>query len=188
MYKAGYDPHAMLDFMKKLERQSTHRPNLLEDYFDFHPPMDERKQIIIDEYENQDIVAPSTTTPNKISSRIIVKEVCDEDGTGCTSRLQGGKKTIIILGDKGRRISSYSRAMRSARSLNKLFESGIRMYEFKKQNSGGEWSLWVRNVRIARILPGDLEANDESDSEKLLGQWIDNLKLFLWNDFVKDDI
>ncbi len=187
MKKAGYNPLAMLKFFKKLERQSTHYPNLLADYFDFHPPMDKRQKIVRNEYKKLGIETPPEIPENVITERVIVHETCGDDGK-CTAQLTGRKKPIMTLADSGAESSEYARAKNISSVLNSLFEEGVRMYEFKKRRAGGVWSLWVRNIKIVEVLPADIEASERKTPEELLDQWTDNLKKFLWNDFVEDDI
>lgn len=188
MKEAGYNSHAMLKFLQKLERQSTHYPNLLADYFDFHPPMDERKQIVIDEYSKIGVEAPPDIAHNKITERVLVREICDDQRDECRAQLSGRTTTIMTLADNGAEASVYARARNVSSILNELFEDGVRMYEFKKQRSDGVWSLWVKNVKIVEVLPGDIESADGLEPEMLIDHWIENLKQFLWKDFVKDDI
>jgi len=41
---------------------------------------------------------------------------------------------------------------------------------------------------VIRVLPGDLEANKADSADGLMDRWIYNLKHFLWNDFLKEDL
>ncbi|MFC1474512.1 M48 family metalloprotease [bacterium] len=186
MLSAGYNPHSSLRFLENMERESTHHPNLLEDYFDFHPPMDERKKIMKDEYVKLGIEVP-VGRKNHISERIVVKESCKSEG-GCTVSLRGRKKDIMVIGDTGTLGNVYDRARAVSGSLNDLLDSGVRMFETEKRMTGDEWSLWARNIMIVKVLPGDVEANSAGGTEELADTWLKNIKMFLWNDFIKDDI
>jgi len=186
MKKAGYNCCAMMRFLEKLERENSHRPNLIEDYFEFHPPMDERKKIVTSELENQGIEIAGTYTKNRISERVIVHENCGENG--CTASIMGGTDELMVIGDSGSFGTQYERGLAIASSLNSLLSDGVRMYELKKKNNGDEWSLVARNVMIVKVLPGDLEVNGRGEPGALLDLWISGIKHFLWSDFVKEDI
>lgn len=185
MVDSGYNPQAMWRFMDKMKKESTHRPDLLEDYFDFHPPMEERKKIISAEYRRLGI--PDAEIDTTISERVIVNEDCDEAGE-CVSTLVGGGQKIIKVGDRGGMKTPYDRSMAIASGLNDLLDKGVRMYELKKKKDGDSWTVWARNTLIIKVMPGDLEANGIDDEEKLADMWLDNIKKFLWKDFLKKDI
>lgn len=186
MMDAGYNPHAMLKFMDKMKREGTHHPNLLEDYFDFHPPMEERKEILNKEYEKLGIGRASIDN-SSIEERIIVHEDCTEEGT-CTSTLYGGDMEIMRIGDNGGLKSTYSRAKAISVAINDLLDKKIRMYEVKKKKEGKYWSLWARNIMIVKVLPGDVEGNSAESDDALANEWMENIKTFLWKDFIKEDI
>lgn len=186
MMEAGYNPHAMLKFMDKMKREGTHRPNLFEDYFDFHPPMEERKEIINAEYEKLGIGRASIDN-SSIEERIIVHEDCTEEGI-CTSTLYGGDMEIMRIGDNGGLKTTYIRAKAISIAINDLLDKEIRMYEVKKKKEGKYWSLWARNIMIVKVLPGDVEGNSVESDDALADKWMENIKIFLWKDFIKEDI
>lgn len=186
MIDAGYNPHAMLKFMDKMKREGTHHPNLLEDYFDFHPPMDERKSLISAEYKKLGIGDPAITGDG-ITERIIVHEICDDAGN-CSSSLYGGDFEIMKIGDAGGLKNTYERARAISISINDLLDKNIRMYELKKKKEGKYWAIWARNILIVKALPGDVDSNAAASDEALADAWTENIRKFLWKDFIKEDI
>jgi len=187
MYNAGYEPVAFMSFMKKLERQETHRPGLLEDYYDFHPPMDLRQQLIVENFERLGLEPPEGLK-YKISARLVAGEICSAQGDSCYGTIKGSMGELIKLADGGMQGSPYARARKTVDLLNKLLDKKIGLYEVRKKEANGTSELVVRNTTVVKALPEDVEANHAGSSSELVDQWINNIKQFLWNDFLKEEI
>jgi len=187
MKKAGYDPNAFMRFILKLQRYETHRPDLLQGYYDFHPPMDLRIQLVADNFKRLGL-EPPTGLNYEISGRLVAMEVCKPDGKTCYGTIKGPGGELFRIGDSGEEANPYLRARKTAAILNRLFDKKIGIYEFKKKQTVDGLELIARNTKVIRVLPGDLEANKADSADGLMDRWIDNLKHFLWNDFLKEDL
>ncbi len=185
--KAEYDPNGFMRFILKLQRYETHRPDLIQDYYDFHPPMDARIQLVGENFRRLGL-DPPTGLSYEISGRLIAMEICASDGKSCMGTIKGPGGELFRLGDSGEEASPYLRARKISASLNKLFDKKIGFYELKKVTTANGLELIVRNTKVVRVLPGDLEANGMESADSLMDLWIDGLKRFLWNDFLKEDL
>jgi hypothetical protein len=187
-YKAGYDPDGFMRFMQKLERMESSSPNMLEDYYDFHPPMELRKQLLTENYARLGLPPPKGWEKT-IGARLVAGEVCeDAAATKCSGVIKGPRGEIIRLGDNGSEATPYLRAQAVADSLNRLLDRKLAMYEIRERRDSRGVELLIRNTRVVAALPGDVEANGVSSPDELMGKWIAALKEFLWRDYLKEDM
>lgn len=188
MYKAGYKPEAFMRFLQKIERLETHRPDLLEDYYDFHPPMEVRKSLVEENFKRLGLKPPGGRG-GSVSGRLVAGEVCDEgDKEKCYGVVKGPQGEIMRLGDKGDAATPYLRAQIVVSTLNRLLGKELAMYELNKRAAPGGVELTIRNTRVVRVLPGDLAAGKAASADELMDSWINGLKNFIWRDFLNEEL
>ncbi len=184
---AGFDPVYFLTFLEKLERNSTHEPDLLQDYFDFHPPMDERKALVRSELLSIGLDPEKRSSPfYSVAGRVHVEQSAAPDASTVT--ISGGGSVIASIADPGGFSSPYERARHIAFVLNTLLEKKVRMYEFSKKLSGERWGVWCGNTLVIDVRSADLKIEDTLDASALADKWLASIKSFLWKDFVKEDL
>jgi hypothetical protein len=187
MYKAGYNPDGFMQFMLKMQRYESHSPDLLQDYFDSHPPMEERVRLVAENYRRLGLEPPQGLNYD-ISGRLAAMEICQEGGKDCYGAIEGPKGELMRIGDSGEEGSAYLRARKIAATINRLFDKKMGIYEIKKIRDTDGVGLIARNAKIAQVLKGDIAANKMDNANALADLWIENLKKFLWNDFLKEDL
>jgi len=78
MYKAGYDPSALLSFFEKLQAKERQRPGTVSTLFTDHPPTGERIAAIKQEVEtilpNRDQYVVTTSEFNNVKDRLVAFE------------------------------------------------------------------------------------------------------------------
>jgi len=183
MLKTGYDPIAFLRFLDKMQVLELRRPNLLEDYFEEHPPSDERIKIVEDEAGKLGI-DPMTERGYKIQARVVAEEVCDKEGR-CCGVLRGGTVEIMRLGDKDGFPTPYDRAREVESRVNNVLSGNIKMYEISVRSTDKHVFVWAYGKPIVEVLDGDAELARMTQQD-LAAQWANNLKYLLWKDFVKE--
>jgi len=186
-YKAGYDPAGFMRFIMKLQRYETHSPDMLYDYYDSHPPMELRIELIAENFRRLGLEPPKGLN-YEIAGRLIAMEVCEENGKKCYGAIKGPQGELLRIGDAGEQGSPYLRARRIVAALNRLFAAKVGIYEVKKISDAGGAGLIARNTVIARALKGDVDVNNAESEDALADMWLNNLKKFLWNDFLKEDL
>lgn len=186
--KAGYDPNAMVRFLEKMKRYEMRRPALFEDYFDTHPPTEERIQLVKNHFKDLHLT-PVEEDSDSVSTRLLAQEKCEpkDNGRVCYGLVVDGEREVMRFGDRAGFLSPYERARAAASALNSEFEKGVSIYEVKTRAAGSTWSLMVRGRRVADVLPGDVMSVD-SDPEKVAASWQASIRLFLWTDYVKKEI
>jgi Zn-dependent protease with chaperone function len=186
MNKAGYDPDGFMRFIMKMQKYETHSPDLLYDYYDFHPPMETRIKLVGDNYRRLGLEPPKGLS-YEISGRLVAMEECGEGGK-CYGGIKGPRGELLRIGDAGEDGTPYLRARKIAAALNGLFDKRMALYELRKTSGPSGTSIMVRNTKVATVLSGDLSANKSDSADGLADVWIENLKRFLWNDFLKEDL
>ncbi|HOX27641.1 MAG TPA: M48 family metalloprotease [bacterium] len=183
--KAGYNPDSFISFFEKMKQYDSHRPNLLEDYFDSHPPMEERIENAKNNYKRLGLTPP-TAVASRIEGRLHAAEIC-KDESPCLGEIEGPNGVILTFGDPGRYKTPFDRAKKTVDVINRLLDSKLELFEIKKTNSTNGPELMLRNTRVLYVLPGDLKANNAENADVLLDRWVESLKIFIWNDFLKDN-
>ncbi len=186
MYRAKYDPDGFMRFMMKMQKYDTHSPDLLYDYYEFHPPMETRIKLVEENFRRLGLEPPKGLG-YEISGRLVAMEECAESGK-CLGSIKGPHGELLRIGDAGEDGTPYLRARKVAATLNSLFDKRMAMFELQTSAGPDGVSIIVRNTKVATVLPGDLKANDSDSADKLAGVWIEKLKQFLWNDFLKEDL
>jgi len=183
MHKAGYEADAFMRFMRKLARVEQNRPELLEDYYYTHPPMDVRQTLVEENYRRIGLEPPEEKR-GTAKGRLVAGEACPADGGPCAGVVKGPRGELMRMADPGPAGDPYLRALSAAAALNRLFSEPTAFFDFGKKTTGDRAELLVRNNRAAEALPGDLAANSAASVDELVDMWIQNLKLFIWSDIV----
>lgn len=185
MALAGYDPTGFLRFLDQMFISEKRRPNLLEGYFEVHPPTPERIRIVEEQVRAMGI-DPTKNRGRKIRARVLSEEVCDDDESSCLGVLRGSGRELIRLADQGVFPSTYERARMAEARINSLLEQGIDIYNLRVHESGGHVTVWGDKMMIVEVLSGDVAVAGTESRTQLGEQWVSNLKQFLWSDFVNE--
>ncbi|MEW5947455.1 MAG: M48 family metalloprotease [bacterium] len=186
MALAGYEPTAFLRFLDKMLLNEYRRPNLLEDYFEEHPPTDERIEMIEGLVRAMGI-DPAAGRGYKIRSRVIAEEKCGEGGR-CYGVVRGGDLEIMVFADGGGEGSPYERAQKAEVRINDLLERSLNIYEVEARRREDKYVVRALNRVIAEVTPADAGAYPSETERSVAEKWTANLKQFLWKDLVREGI
>jgi predicted Zn-dependent protease len=100
LYKAGYDPSALLSFFEKLQAKERTRPGTVSKLFTDHPPTGERIGSIKQEIEtilpNKDQYVVTTSEFASVKDRLVAYEsgklAADTKKPGITERTPAGRQ------------------------------------------------------------------------------------------------
>lgn len=181
---AGFNPSAFLRFLDKLENYESHRPNFLEDYFEAHLPTEERIKFM-ENYFRELNLDPQKNREYKISEKLKAKERCKQNK--CVGIIVSNENEIMRLGSEDNFNTPYERAQAVTQTLNEIFKSGIKSYEFYIRWNDNLPTLWAKGRKLTTVTLKDTEVNI-STLQDLAILWKKNLEKFLWYDYIKSEI
>lgn len=183
--KAGYNPSAMIGLMEKLGRIEQHQAPIFEGYFEVHPPSAERIENIKKHLAELNVTYGNVSS-YKVRGRTFAREECAAGGGDCSGVLFSGGRELARFYSADDKMPPYERAREAARTLNRLLDKGVDIYDVRTDASGDYPAVLVKDTLLARALPGDAKAASKAQSD-LVEDWSQNIKNFIWTDTINDD-
>ncbi|BCM92117.1 metalloprotease LoiP [Abditibacteriota bacterium] len=166
MQKAGYNPSALVTFMRRLQIEENHHPDIKLGIFATHPPSDERAEALLSQMKRDGV--PFTPNDVKGGAQFTVDEKSD--------RFAVVMNSLTVL-EVAKTDDGKTRAQDAASRLNDLWKSDLKAYEVAV---AGDGTLTGRGQTIARPSADDAKLNGVA-TPALTGQkWSSNFGRLFW--------
>jgi predicted Zn-dependent protease len=163
MISAGYNPAALVTFMRRLQLMETRSPGAQLGIFQTHPPSNERADSMLAQLKAEDVeFNPRAVTGAKT---VMVSEKPDRFA------LQIGDLTLLELAKVGP--DAKKRAESAATKLNDLLRADLQLFELSARGP----ALLARGQTVALATPADLKLHPGGTQT-----WITNFQRLFWKE------
>lgn len=167
MKRAGYNPSALVTFMRRLQAQESLRPNMNLGIFATHPPSDERADAVLEQMKRDNI--PFTPRDVSGSAQFALEEKPDRFVVAISGL------TVFELAKSG---DGKARAQDALSRLNGLWKSDLKAYEIAV---GADGTVMARGQIIARPSLDDAKLMGANTTPVQAGQkWAGNFGRLFW--------
>lgn len=166
MIAAGYNPSAMVTFMRRLQLIESRSPEVHLGIFQTHPPSDERADAMLSQLQHDGV----TFTPRAVSGGKVVTVTEKPD----QYLLQLGDVTLLTLDKTG--ANAQARASSAAAKINELLRADLQMWEITAMPDG---RLLGRGQLLAAATLADAKAAKATPAA-VAQSWVDNFKRIFW--------
>jgi hypothetical protein len=163
MIAAGYNPSAMVTFMRRLQLLETRSPEVRLGIFQTHPPSNERADTMLEQLKAEDVeFNPRAVTGGKT---VVVADKTDR------FTLQIGDLTLLELAKTGP--DAKKRAESAAARINELLRADLQLFEISAKGQ----SLLARSQNLVVATPADLKLNSGGAQS-----WLANFQRLFWKE------
>ena len=165
MIAAGYNPSALVTFMRRLQQREERAPEVKLGIFQTHPPSQERADALLSQMKADGI----EWTPRAVSGAktVVVREKSDR------FTLQMGDVTLLELAKSGP--DAPQRAQNAAAKLNELLRADLQMHEIAATSDA---KLLGRGELIAAATSLDLKLGPANNA----AGWRKNFERLFWRE------
>jgi predicted Zn-dependent protease len=165
MIAAGYNPSALVTFMRRLQQKEERTSEMKLGIFQTHPPSEERAEAMLGQLQKKGV----KFTPRDVAGAKIVEVKQNSDRLA----LQIGDLTLLKLAKNGP--DAPKRAQNIAAKINEMLRADLQMHEISVTPDG---RLLARGQFIAAANTFDQKL---SSTNNALG-WRDNFKKLFWKE------
>ena len=172
--KTKYNPVGLLTFMERLARDELRSPERDLGIFKTHPPSPERAQALLAQLQDLNVTINRRDVDPTLSAHIATASMNGVELAEVTMN-----KTVVARMAAADGRTAQDRAKQLSGALNRLFDSGLQMYEVRL--AADKCSIVARNQTVLSFCTADAAAQ-KATAEDLARNAMEAIKNLLWQD------